>query len=105
MGGGDRPTRPGTAQREPDRCGERERADHHDPAVTTLPHDACIRDAVDVIVGKKIGGLPIVDKDGVLAGIVTERDVLQVLGSERSSLRVEDVMSSSTPGHLADRPI
>ena len=73
--------------------------------VTTLPHDACIRDAVDLIIGKKIGGLPIVDKDGVLAGIVTERDVLQVLGSERSSLRVEDVMSSSLRVTSPDRPI
>ena len=73
--------------------------------ITTLSHDARIQDAVDVIVGKKIGGLPIVDRDGVLAGIVTERDVLRVLGSERSSLRVEDVMSSSLRVTSPDRPI
>jgi CBS domain-containing protein len=61
----------------------------------TLGHDARISDAVEVIVGKKIGGLPIVDKEGALAGIVTERDVLSVLAAERSPLHVEDVMSTS----------
>jgi CBS domain-containing protein len=63
--------------------------------ITTLAHDSRISDAVDIIVKKKIGGLPIIDDDGVLNGIVTERDVLRVLGAERSSLTVEDVMSSS----------
>jgi CBS domain-containing protein len=63
--------------------------------ITTLAHDARISDAVEIIVRKKIGGLPIVDDDGVLNGIVTERDVLRVLGAERSPLTVEEIMSSS----------
>ena len=63
--------------------------------ITTLAHDSRISDAVDIIVKKKIGGLPIIDDEGVLNGIVTERDVLRVLGAERSTLTVEDVMSSS----------
>jgi CBS domain-containing protein len=63
--------------------------------ITTLAHDSRIGDAVDIIVKKKIGGLPIIDDDGVLNGIVTERDVLRVLGAERSTFTVEDVMSSS----------
>ncbi len=61
----------------------------------TLGLDARISDAVEVVVEKKIGGLPIVDKEGALAGIVTERDVLSVLAAERSPLQVEDVMSTS----------
>jgi CBS domain-containing protein len=73
--------------------------------LATLDHDARISDAVDAIVKKKIGGLPIVDRDGVLAGIVTERDVLGVLGAERSALRVEDVMSSSLRVTAPDCPI
>jgi CBS domain-containing protein len=71
----------------------------------TLPHDARISDAVEVILKKKIGGLPIVDKDGVLSGIVTERDVLRVLGSERSKLHVEDIMSSVLRVTAPDCPI
>jgi CBS domain-containing protein len=72
---------------------------------TTLAHDSHISDAVHTIVEKKIGGLPIVDHDGVLNGIVTERDVLRVLGSERSMLNVEDVMSSSLRVTAPDCPI
>lgn len=73
--------------------------------LATLDHDARISDAVGVIVGKKIGGLPIVDKEGVLAGIVTERDVLGVLAAERSPLYVENVMSSSLRVTAPDCPI
>ena len=71
----------------------------------TLGHDACIRDAVDIIIQKKIGGLPITGPDGALAGIVTERDVLRVLGAERSLLRVEDVMTTSLRVTEPDCPI
>ena len=72
---------------------------------TTLAHDSHISDAVKTIVEKKIGGLPIIDNDGVLNGIVTERDVLRVLGSDRSTLKVEDVMSSSLRVTGPDFPI
>lgn len=71
----------------------------------TLPHDARISDAVEVILKKKIGGLPIVDKEGVLNGIVTERDVLRVLGAGRSTLHVEDVMTSPLRVTAPDCPI
>jgi CBS domain-containing protein len=73
--------------------------------ITTLTHESRINDAVSTIVEKKIGGLPIIDHDGVLNGIVTERDVLRVLGAERSTLNVEDVMSSSLRVTAPDCPI
>jgi CBS domain-containing protein len=73
--------------------------------IETLMHDARIGDAVDVIIKKKIGGLPIIDKEGVLIGIVTERDVLRVLGAQRSPLNVEDVMNSSLRVTAPDSPI
>jgi CBS domain-containing protein len=71
----------------------------------TLVNDATIREAVEVIVGKKIGGLPIVDHDGVLEGIVTERDVMRVLGAQQSTLKVEDIMSTSLRVTAPDCPI
>jgi CBS domain-containing protein len=71
----------------------------------TLACDARISDAVDVILKKKIGGLPIVDREGVLNGIVTERDVLRVLAADHSHLKVEDVMSSSLRVTAPDCPI
>jgi CBS domain-containing protein len=72
---------------------------------TTLSGDSHIRDALGIIVTQKIGGLPVVDANGVLSGILTERDVLRVLASERSSLAVEDVMSSALRVTAPDCPI
>jgi CBS domain-containing protein len=72
---------------------------------TTLSADSHIRDALRIIVTKKIGGLPVVDAKGVLSGILTERDVLGVLASERSPLAVEDVMSATLRVTTPDCPI
>ena len=71
----------------------------------TLPHDAHIIDALRIIVGKKIGGLPVIANDGTLAGIVTERDVLRMLATEHSPLFVEDAMSTSLRVTAPDSPI
>nr|WP_319377351.1 CBS domain-containing protein [uncultured Methanoregula sp.] len=63
--------------------------------LATLQSDARITDAVEIIVKKKIGGLPVVDKEDVLMGIVTERDVMRVLAAQHSHLHAEDIMSSA----------
>ncbi|MFN2458889.1 MAG: IMP dehydrogenase [Chitinophagaceae bacterium] len=41
----------------------------------TLQHDATIGDALRLMRENKIGGIPIVDKDGILTGILTNRDL------------------------------
>lgn len=71
----------------------------------TLPENARVIDALELIVGKKIGGIPLADADGVLSGIITERDVLRMLAAEHSPLAVEDVMSSSLRVIAPDSPI
>ncbi|MCX6689539.1 MAG: CBS domain-containing protein [Methanoregula sp.] len=73
--------------------------------LTTLSTDAHIRDALAIIVSQKIGGIPIVDGKGVLSGILTERDVLRVLAAERSTLAIEDVMSTALRVTTPDCPI
>jgi CBS domain-containing protein len=71
----------------------------------SLPHSAKIEEAVGIILKKRIGGIPIVDDDGVLSGIVTERDVMKVLVSEKCDLAVEDVMSTSLRVISPESPI
>lgn len=71
----------------------------------TLPETATISDAISIIVTKKTGGLPIAGTDGVLTGIVTERDVLRSLAAEKSTLRVEDVMTGALRVTHPDCPI
>ncbi len=73
--------------------------------LTTLPDSAAINDAIDIIVNRKVGGMPIVDNDGVLVGIVTERDVMKVLATERSGLCVNDIMSTALRITNPDCPI
>lgn len=53
-----------------------------------------IADAVEIILGRKVGGIPVIDEDETLLGIVTERDVLRLLEMQPSPLTVEEVMST-----------
>jgi len=66
---------------------------------------ASIQDAINLIVEKKIGGLPILDDQGVLQGIVTERDLMRLFETERSMLTVEEIMSSRLRVIGPDSPI
>ena len=47
--------------------------------VRTLAPDALVVDAADLMTEHKIAGLPVVDADGVVVGIVTESDLLKML--------------------------
>jgi len=47
--------------------------------VITVYADACIYDAMDILVKEKISGLPVVNTEGNLVGIVTEKDVMRLL--------------------------
>ncbi|NYT04942.1 MAG: CBS domain-containing protein [Methanomicrobiales archaeon] len=73
--------------------------------LVTLPPTASLTDAVDLIVGKKTGGLPIINEDTVLSGIVTERDIMRAFCAERSTLKVEDIMTTSLHVTTPETPI
>lgn len=73
--------------------------------VTSLPDSASLQDAIDIIKGKMIGGIPILDENGALNGIVTERDVMTVLANERVTCTVEEIMSRSLRVTDPDCPI
>lgn len=61
--------------------------------ITTTP-DATIEE-VDALCAKyRISGLPVVDADGQLVGIVTNRDMRFVSGFERQTTLVKDVMTT-----------
>ena len=61
--------------------------------ITTTP-EATVEE-VDALCGKyRISGLPVIDPDGRLVGIVTNRDMRFVSGFERQTTLVKDVMTS-----------
>ena len=65
------------------------------PKVLSVRENARIQEVASLIVEKKCGGIPILDADGAIKGIVTERDVLKVMNYQDSPLTVRDVMTRS----------
>lgn len=65
------------------------------PKVLSVGENTRIRDVATLIIEKKCGGIPIVDAEGAIKGIVTERDILKVMYSQDSPMPVRDVMTSS----------
>ncbi len=48
--------------------------------VVTVDYTDSFEDAVEKMFEENVGGCPIVDRDDVVVGIITERDVLKYLG-------------------------
>ena len=61
--------------------------------VTTSP-DATIAEVDELCSTYRISGLPVVDREGVLVGIVTNRDMRWVSDFEKATTKVADVMTS-----------
>ncbi|WP_309127710.1 IMP dehydrogenase [Microbacterium sp.] len=61
--------------------------------ITTTP-DATVEEVDALCAQYRISGLPVVDGDGRLVGIITNRDMRFVSGFERQSTLVKDVMTS-----------
>jgi len=60
--------------------------------ITTTP-DATVAEVDAMCAQYRISGLPVVDPDGVLVGIITNRDMRFVSGFERQTTLVRDVMT------------
>jgi acetoin utilization protein AcuB len=61
--------------------------------VLTVAPDTPIEDAAQIMVSRKIGGLPVVDANGAVVGMITETDIFkaftELLGGGEHGLRVE----------------
>ena len=67
------------------------------PVITIGPNDT-LSSAIQKLVENNIGALPVCDNQGVLVGIISERDLLKECFRHSSSLgntRVQDVMTKS----------
>ncbi len=51
--------------------------------VVSVKPDTPISEAVELLVAKDITGIPVVNDDGTLAGIVTEKDILSLLADTK----------------------
>jgi CBS domain-containing protein len=71
------------------------------PDPITVSQDSTIGEASQVMLDYKISGLPVVDSDGKLAGIITESDIFRIVVQEwrkqPEGLRHETVMVGASP--------
>lgn len=63
--------------------------------VVSLPSSASVKDAVALLVGRRIGCVPVVD-GGEVVGILSERDVVRSLGEKGESILDASVGSVMT---------
>jgi acetoin utilization protein AcuB len=72
--------------------------------VITATEDMPIEDAARVMVDNKIGGLPVVNPDGAVVGIITETDIfktfIDILGARKKGVRVTSLVADRK-GQLA----
>ena len=66
----------------------------------TLPPDAPVREALDLMAHYKVSGVPITDDDGILVGILTNRDLRFESDVDAARLGADDL---ARPRHRADR--
>ena len=68
-----------------------------DQGAATVPVEATIEDAVRMMIDRAVGAVAVIDGQGVVAGMFTERDVLAkfaLSGREPQSTPVREMMSS-----------
>ena len=63
------------------------------PDVVTVRDDARLEDAVRLMIDKSVGGVPVVTPEGIIVGIITERDMVHLMGEYILRKTVKDVMS------------
>lgn len=71
--------------------------------VVSLPSSASVKEAIDLLVGRRIGCVPVVD-GGEVVGILSERDVVRSLGEKGAVILDAPVASVMTSPIVAIPP-
>jgi CBS domain-containing protein len=71
--------------------------------VCTISPEASVQEAAQLLYQERISGLPVVNADGRIIGIVTEADIISK--TSREGLRVADIMSHEIIAVTEDTPI
>ncbi|PKN00075.1 MAG: hypothetical protein CVU78_02985 [Elusimicrobia bacterium HGW-Elusimicrobia-2] len=74
--------------------------------VITVSPDTPLQDAVDLLVEMRITGMPVVEQDGSIAGIISEKDMIDYASkSNIKTARVRDAMSTKATVFSPDTDI
>jgi predicted transcriptional regulator len=65
--------------------------------VTSIDQDSSVGDAITIMYKNNIRRLPVLDKDGKMVGIITERDILNIIAKD-----INSVNSLFPEGYMVD---
>ena len=83
----------------------RKASDIMTPNVITTKPDVLVINAIKVLVDHHISGMPVVDGEGNLLGIITEHDIVNFLISgDAADTKVSVVMTKNVETHEPDTP-
>jgi CBS domain-containing protein len=71
--------------------------------VVTIDPEASAQDAAQLLYQNRISGLPVVDADGKIIGIITEADIISKVN--REGLCVADIMSQNIVAISEETPV
>lgn len=72
----------------------------------TVEENTPLREAVQLLITHRISGLPVVDGEGDLMGILTEKDAMRLLFEEKGACeKVADLMVREVRTFQADAPL
>lgn len=65
--------------------------------LATVSPDSSLKEAARIMIDRKVSGLPVVDDDGVLVGIVTEGDILHMESMRNPATTISGLLRRSVP--------
>ena len=76
-------------------------------SVFAVTPETSVRDIAHQLVSKGISGMPVVERDGTVRGIVTEADILRVQakGKQLEALTAKDIMSAEPIAVDGETPV
>ena len=73
--------------------------------VVTIGEERPLREALAKLIENKISGLPVVNKENEMVGIITEKDMLNfILSGSLPQTRVKEAMTEEVVSFLPDTP-
>ncbi|OIO74621.1 MAG: hypothetical protein AUJ85_05310 [Elusimicrobia bacterium CG1_02_37_114] len=74
--------------------------------VITISPDATLADAIEILITKKISGMPVIDADKKMIGIISEKDILNfAFSGNLHNTKVKEAMTKNVTSFPPDADI
>lgn len=73
--------------------------------VVTVASEASLKEAASVLAERRVSGLPVVDADGAVVGVISEADILSKEAGENDARTVREAMTSPARTIGPGRPV